>query len=128
MFGPVPECVNRTVEETIGAALEVHRRLGPGFLESVYVRAMRVEMAARGIAFECEREVHVVYRGVVLTGQRVDLVVRDCVIVEVKAVAAVEPIHIAQVLSYLKTTGLRMGLLINFNHRLLKDGLRRIVL
>jgi GxxExxY protein len=115
-------------ERVIGAAIAVHRELGPGFLESIYSHALRLELDARGFAFECEKPVAVMYRGVAIPGQRVDFVVDRRMIVEVKAVAALEPIHLAQVLSYLKTTGLRLGLLFNFHERLLAHGIRRVAL
>jgi GxxExxY protein len=124
----VPDELNRVSERIIGAAIAVHRELGPGFLESIYEQAMRLELEARGLRFECEKAIAVLYRGTPIPGQRIDLLVGGCVIVEVKAVSAIEPIHVAQVVSYLKTTGLRLGLLINFHERLLKDGIRRIVL
>jgi GxxExxY protein len=124
----VPDELNRVSERIIGAAIAVHRELGPGFLESIYEQAMRLELEARGLRFECEKAIAVLYRGTPIPGQRIDLLVGGCVIVEVKAVSAIEPVHVAQVVSYLKTTGLRLGLLINFHERLLKDGIRRIVL
>jgi len=106
----------------------VHRQLGPGFLESIYSKALCIELDARGLPFEREKPIEVVYRGVPIRGQRIDLIIGGQVVVEVKAVAAIEPIHVAQVVSYLRTTGLRIGLLINFHERLLKDGIRRVVL
>jgi GxxExxY protein len=124
---PVPEDMNTVAVATIGAALAVHRQLGPGFLESIYSTALCIELSARGLPFEKEKAIEVLYRGVSIRGQRVDLVVAEQVLVEVKAVSAIEPIHVAQVVSYLRTTGLRIGLLINFHERLLKDGIRRIV-
>jgi GxxExxY protein len=125
---PVPVVLNRITERIIGAAMAVHRELGPGFLESIYAQALRIELTATGLAFEWEKPIDVLYRGARIHGQRVDLVVQGQVVVEVKAVSAIEPIHVAQVVSYLKTTGLRIGLLVNFHERLLKDGIRRVVL
>ncbi len=125
---PVPVELNRITERIIGAALAVHCELGPGFLESIYAQALRIELTATGLAFEWEKPVDVLYRGARIRGQRVDLVVESQIVVEVKAVSAIEPIHVAQVVSYLKTTGLRIALLINFHERLLKDGIRRVVL
>ena len=78
--------------------------------------------------FESEKAIDVLYRGMPIRGQRIDLIVGELVVVEVKAVASIEPVHVAQLMSYLKTTGLRVGLLVNFHERLLKDGIRRIVL
>ena len=125
---PVPVELSQTTERIIGAAMAVHRELGPGFLESIYSKALRIELDARGLPFEAEKPIEVVYRGVSIRGQRIDLIVGGQVVVEVKAVAAIEPIHVAQVVSYLRTTGLRIALLINFHERLLKDGIRRVVL
>jgi GxxExxY protein len=98
-----------------GTAVEVHKALGPGFLESVYQRAMEVDLEHRGINFQRQQEVHVYFEGVDLGVQRLDLVVEERVILELKAVKALEDIHYAQVRSYLKATGLRIGLLLNFN-------------
>ena len=108
--------------------MAVHRELGPGFLESIYAQALRIELEARRLRFEWEKPIDVLYRNVRIRGQRVDLVVEGRVVVEVKAVGAIEPVLVAQVVSYLKTAGLRLGLLINFHERLLKDGIRRVVL
>jgi GxxExxY protein len=99
----------------LGAAVEVHKALGPGFLESIYQRAMEVALEHRGIAFQRQKEVHVYFEGVDLGVQRLDLVVGEQAILELKAVKAFEEIHFAQVRSYLKATGLRIGLLLNFN-------------
>jgi len=112
----------------IGCAVAVHRELGPGLLEGVYRRAMCVELRAQGIPFETEKAIFVHYRGVALPGQRIDLLVDNQLIVELKAVKQFDPVHLAQALSYLKATGLRAGLLINFHRKLLKHGLRRVVL
>lgn len=128
MHEPVPDDVNELAHAVMDAAFAVHRALGPGFLESIYTQALRIELDARGIAFECEKRVDVVYRGIAIPGQRVDFIVDGRVIVEVKAVAAIEPIHLAQAISYLRTTRLRLALLINFHQRLLAHGIRRIVL
>ena len=125
---PLSPEAERVMHDTIGCAIAVHRTLGPGFLESIYRKAMCIELEGRKLAFECERSIDVVYRGVPISGQRIDLIIERLIIVELKAVAAFEEIHRAQVISYLKTTGLRGGLLINFRVRVLKDGLRRIVL
>jgi GxxExxY protein len=113
---------------TIGCAIAVHRALGPGFLESVYKKAMCVELESRKLAYERERSIDLTYRGTAISGQRVDLIVGGLVVVELKAVAGLEEIHRAQVISYLRTMGLRGGLLINFRVRVLKEGLQRIVL
>ncbi len=125
---PLPSDTERIVTETIGCAIAVHRALGPGFIESIYRKAMCIELGSRCIAYEQERPLTVVYRGVDIPGQRVDLLVEGCVVVELKAVVRFDAIHYAQVVSYLKTTGLRAGLLLNFRSRLLRDGLKRFVL
>jgi GxxExxY protein len=110
----------------IGAALEVHRHLGPGLLESIYRAALAHELLLRGISFEQEKEIDVSYKEVLIKGQRVDLVVEERLIVEVKSVRTVADAVLAQVLSYLHASKLRHALLINFGERLLKDGIRRI--
>ena len=118
----------RIITDVIGAALAVHRALGPGFLESIYQKAMRVELDARGLASEAERPVHVTYRQVKIPGQRIDLIVEGKIVVELKAVTRFDNVHVGQVISYLKTVDLRGGLLINFRVPLLKRGIKRIVL
>lgn len=123
----LPEETEEIITRVIGCALTVHRELGPGFLESVYSTALCLEMAAEGLPYERERSVAVNYRGTLIGGQRIDLIVGDAVIVELKAVTRVEPVFQAKLISYLRTTGLRAGLLINFNAPLLREGLKRIV-
>ena len=112
----------------IDCAMEVHKALGPGFLESIYQKAMHVELSKARLAFESEKPIEVVYRGIALKGQRVDLVVASAVVVELKCVTRFEAIHESQVVSYLRTMGLKAGLLINFQVPLLHRGLKRIVL
>ncbi|HRQ66592.1 MAG TPA: GxxExxY protein [Xanthomonadaceae bacterium] len=115
-------------ELVIGAAIEVHRELGPGLLESTYEACLGVELAARGLAFERQKTLPLVYKGhPVDCGYRLDLLVEDCVAVELKAVEALLPIHEAQLLTYLRLARLNVGLLINFNVKLLKNGVRRLV-
>lgn len=99
----------------LAAAVEVHKALGPGFLESIYQRAMEVALQHRGIAFQRQKEVHVFFEEVDVGLQRLDLVVEEQVILELKAVKALEELHFAQLRSYLKATRLRIGLLLNFN-------------
>jgi len=111
----------------IGAAIEVHRLLGPGFLESVYEEALCVELAAREITFERQKEINVIYKGHQIGRQRIDLLVGQALIVELKTVEELAEIHKAQVISYLKATGVPLGLLINFNVPVLKSGIQRIV-
>jgi GxxExxY protein len=119
---------DRVMRSVIGAALAVHRVLGPGFLEAIYHKAMAIELQARSLAYEAERPVRVAYRGVQIPGQRIDLIVERLIVVELKAVTRFDRVHVGQVISYLKTTGLRGGLLINFRVPLLVHGLKRIVL
>jgi GxxExxY protein len=125
---PLAAGAERAMSETIGCAIRVHRTLGPGFLESIYRKAMCVELGASGLSFETERSVSVRYRDVDLGGQRVDLIVEREIVVELKSVRRLDDIHRAQLISYLKTTGLRGGLLINFHVPVLRHGLKRIVL
>ncbi len=121
--------VNNLTKEIIGAAIEVHSALGPGLLESVYETCLCYELGLRSIEFERQKPLRVVYRGVELDcGHRVDLLVSGAVVVEIKALDELLPIHDAQVLTYLKLGGWSVGLLINFNVRLLKDGIKRLVL
>jgi GxxExxY protein len=122
------ERLNAITREIIGAAIDVHRELGPRLLESAYQACLAYELSQRGLRFEREKPLPVVYREVKLDcGYRLDFVVEGCVIVEVKAVIELHPIHDAQLLSYLKLHGSKVGLLINFHEQLLKDGIRRIV-
>ena len=125
---PLSPEADRMMTHTIGCAIAVHRALGPGFLESIYRRAMCVELEARGLPYEVERPVSVSYRGVEIPGQRIDLIVGGLIVVELKTVARLDRVHTAQLISYLKTTSLRGGLLINFRVPLLVKGLKRIVL
>jgi GxxExxY protein len=122
----LPPDIDEVMFKVIGAAIEVHRHLGPGFLESIYHRAMCLELGLRGIGFEMKKRVVVAYKGQPLHGQELDLVAESKVIAEVKAVSQLEEIHASQLVSYLKATGLRAGLVINFNSRVLKAGIRRI--
>ena len=116
-------------EQIIGAAIEVHRALGPGLLESTYEACLAFELAKRGLRIEEQRAIPVVYQSVKLDcGYRIDLLVNKKVIVEIKAVESLLPIHEAQLLSYLKLSGCKVGLLINFNVRVLRVGLKRLVL
>ena len=125
---PLSVEAERAMHRTIGCAMAVHRSLGPGFLESIYRQAMYLELDAWRVAFERERPVRVAYRGVEIPGQRVDLIIEGLIVVELKSVTQLADVHRAQLISYLRTTGLRGGLLINFDVRLLKDGIVRVVL
>jgi GxxExxY protein len=120
---------NKLTEAVIGAAIDVHRELGPGLLESAYQRALEHELGLRSIRFETQKTCPVSYKGILLEdAYRLDLLIERKVVVELKAIDALGDVHEAQVLTYLKFTGCRVGLLINFRVRLLKDGLRRLAL
>jgi len=116
-------------EAVIGAAIEVHRHLGPGLLESAYESCLCRELELRGLSFERQQSLPISYKGQsVECGYRLDLVVAGVVLAEIKAVEALLPIHQAQLLTYLRLTGLRLGLLLNFNVPVLTQGIRRVVL
>ena len=113
-------------EVIIGAAIEVHRHLGPGLLESIYEAALAYEITSRGLAVERQKPVPITYKGLQFEeGYRLDLLVADQVVVELKCVDTILPIHEAQVISYLKLTGRKVALLVNFKVPLIKDGIRR---
>ena len=114
------------VSEVIGCAIAVHRELGPGFKESIYHRAFRLELDSRQIPYESDKPILVKYRDWQIPGQKVDLIVAGIVLAELKVVPRLRPVHRHQVQSYLRTTNLPVGLLMNFNVTLLKDGLQRI--
>lgn len=121
------DSLDRITGSIIGAAIEVHRALGPGLLESAYEACLSYELLDRGLGVERQRPMPVSYRGVQIdVGYRMDLLVEEAVVVELKAVDRLLPIHKAQLLSYLKLADLRLGLLINFNVKVLKDGIRRL--
>lgn len=113
--------------KVIGAAIEVHRILGPGFLEQVYEEALGVELELRRISFTRQEAHQLRYKERVVGGGRVDFLVEKILVVELKAQEILLPIHLAQMISYLKATGLRLGLIVNFNVTILKDGIKRIV-
>jgi GxxExxY protein len=114
--------------DIVGAAIDVHRALGPGLLETAYETCLCRELFLRGIEYQRQVQLPIDYRGIKLNcGYRLDLVVQGSVIVEVKSISRVLPIHRAQVLTYLKLTDLRLGLLINFNVEMLRDGIHRII-
>ena len=129
MFDPIPAEDERIAHAVIGAAIEVHRFLGPGFLESVYRKALRHELGLRGLLSVEEMPLAIQFKDLRIDGQRCDLLVERRVIVELKCVDKFAPIHEAILLSYLKSMQLRLGLLINFKSITLKDGgIKRIVL
>ncbi len=111
----------------IGSAMEVHRHLGPGYLESVYEEALGIELSERKISTRRQHPISIVYKGKTVGEGKVDLLVADKLVVELKAVETLLPVHKAQVISCLKATQLHLGLLINFNVSVLRDGLQRIV-
>lgn len=123
---PSPE-VDRLARDVIGAAIEVHRELGPGYHESIYEEAMAIELELRGMPFKRQLAMPVMYKGHPVGEGRMDMLVADDLVVEYKTVESILPVHLAQVLSYLKVTRRRLGLLINFNVSVLKEGVKRVV-
>ncbi|MHB8654642.1 MAG: GxxExxY protein [Terriglobia bacterium] len=122
------ERLNKITESIIGAAIQVHKTLGPGLLESAYVACLAHELGKRGLSTEEQKPVPLIYEEVKLEcGYRMDLLVERSVVVEVKSVEALAPIHEAQVMSYLKLSDCKLALLINFNVVVLKDGIRRFI-
>ena len=120
---------NTLTSKIIGAAIDVHRALGPGLLESAYETCMGYELRLRKLELESQKPIPIFYKDVMLDcGYRADLVVEDEIIVEIKSVSALTPIHESQLLSYLKLAGCKIGLLINFNVKFLKEGIRRMKL
>ena len=114
-------------EAIIGAAIEVHRVLGPGLLESVYEEALCHELTLRAIRFERQKEVDVVYKDIVIKNQRLDLLVDGQVVVELKSTESDHPVYKAQILSYLKASGLKRGLILNFGKKTMLEGITRVV-
>jgi GxxExxY protein len=120
---------NALTHDIIGAAIDVHRALGPGLLESPYMQCLQYELALRKLRFVTQRAVQIVYKGVTLDARyRIDLIVEDLVIVEVKSVEQLAPVHSAQILTYMALLACPAGLLINFNVARLVDGVKRFVL
>ena len=115
-------------EQIIGCAIEVHRHLGPGLLESVYESALCIELQSLGLPFARQIGVPVFYKGELIAEHRPDLIIRDEVIVEIKSVERFNPVFLAQMLMYLRITNLRVGLILNFNRPVMKDGVRRVSL
>ena len=128
MHDPLPPHLNKITRLIVDAAFEVHKRLGPGLLESVYQKCLALELAKRGLAFREQVVISIVYDDVTLEGAlKLDFLVEELVIVELKAVEVMHPVFEAQLLTYLKLAERRVGLLINFNTPLLKDGIKRLV-
>ena len=121
------EKLDRTAHATVDAAIEVHRHLGPGYLESVYEEALAVELTLRGVPFVRQIPIPVQYKGQSVGQARLDFLVDGALVVELKAVDALAPVHKAQVISYLKATGNQLGLLMNFNVPVLSQGIQRII-
>ena len=120
--------INKLSSEVIGAAIEVHKTLGPGLLESTYEGCLCHELNLQGLKFERQKALPVVYKGMKLDcGYRLDVVVENIIILELKSCEKIEPIHRAQLLTYLKLSGLNLGLLLNFNVPIMRDGIVRIV-
>ena len=114
--------------EIVDCAVEVHRSLGPGLLESAYEQCFCTEIASRGLSFERQVHLPVHYKGsLVECGYRLDVVVDNLVVIEIKSVSKLEPVHVAQLLTYLKLSGMKLGFLLNFNSSLMKNGIRRVV-
>ena len=123
------ERLNEYSGKIIGAAIEVHRHLGPGLLESAYEECLHYELVRNGLSVRRQEPVPILYKGVKLEyGYRIDILVEDLIIVELKSIDALLPIHEAQILTYMKFSQKKLGLLINFNVTLLKNGLRRFIL
>lgn len=121
--------LNALTSKIIGAAIEVHRHLGPGLLESAYETCLAYELERLGLKVERQKALPLVYKEIQMDqGYRLDLLVEDQVVVELKVVEQLAPVHEAQILSYLKFSGCRVGLLINFNVKLLKQGIRRFIM
>jgi GxxExxY protein len=126
---PIPMETDKVATAVVDAAYKVHSSLGPGLLESVYEICLVHELTKRGLKVERQRTLPVVYDGIRLdAGLRLDLLVENCVVVELKAVESILPVHKAQALTYLKLSGHRLALLINFNAPIIKEGIRRLAL
>jgi GxxExxY protein len=125
---PLPTEVEELITRVIGCLIAVHRTLGPGLLENIYSRAIGLELSAAGIPFEREVEIPVSYRDELLCVQRLDIVVAGRIVLEVKSVERLNPVHHAQLLNYLRISKLNIGLLVNFNVPVLQDGLKRKIL
>ena len=120
--------INNLSSTIIGAAIEVHKTLGPGLLESAYEECLCHELSLRGVSFERQKTLSVEYKGKKLDcGYRLDIIVENTIILELKSCEKIEPIHKAQLLTYLKLSGLHLGLLLNFNVPVMRDGIIRIV-
>jgi len=119
--------IDQLTERVIKCAIEVHRQLGPGLLEGTYEEAYCIELEDEGSRYQRRLIIPVIYKGRTIGEYRLDVMIEDLVIVEIKSVERFDPVFDAQILTYLKITGKKVGLLINFNSRLLKDGIRRFI-
>ncbi len=122
------ESINIITESIIGSAIEVHKNLSPGLLEKIYENALCIEFEKNNIRYQKQKEITVKYKDKYIGDFRMDLVVEDCVVVELKSVERVDPLFEAQLLSYMKLGNYKIGLLINFNSKLLKEGIKRRIL
>ena len=121
--------INEVTKKIIGCAIEVHKNLGPGLLESAYEECLIFELEKTGLKYKRQQPAPVIYKEIKLDcGYRIDILVENMVVIELKVVDEINPVHEAQILTYLKFSGKRIGLLINFNVTTLKDGLRRFIL
>ena len=120
--------LNKLTEKIIGCAIEVHRQLGPGLLESIYEKALCIELSLAGLKFENQKSIVVKYKNKKIGEFRIDILVENSVVLELKSVERFDPVFEAQLLSYMKLGKYKLGLLINFNNHLLKDGIKRIIL
>jgi len=125
---PLDDGAERQIEKVVDCAIRVHRELGPGFFELAYQNAMCVELTQSDVPFESQKRVVVSYCGVPVVAQRLDFVIAGQIVLELKAVAVLEPIHHVQLMSYLRGTGFRVGLLMNFGALSLRAGLKRIII
>lgn len=121
--------INDITDLIIGSAIEVHRALGPGMLESAYEECLSYELTRKGLSIKRQKATPVIYKEIKLDyGYRIDILVEETVIVELKAVDSINPVHEAQVLTYMKFSNVKVGLLINFNVAILKNGIKRFIL
>lgn len=125
---PLPPGLESVVSSTIGCCVAVHRGLGPGLLEIIYSRALGLELSAAAISYEREKVYPVRYRGELLCEQRIDFLVAGQIVLEIKSVESLAAVHHAQLLSYMRVASMRVGLLVNFNVPVLKDGIKRKIL
>jgi len=126
MESPTPFESDPLTGRIIGSAIEVHRIIGPGLIESIYENALCHELSLRGMTYQQQLEMDVSYKGKIIKGQRIDLIVEGEIVIELKSVSRVHEFVFAQLLSYLKVTGLKRGLILNFGEKRLIDGIRRV--